>query len=258
VISEAYRAFYSYSTGNQLLAIYQCYERGLRPGPINTYPGWQKLGRHVKKGEKAITLCMPMVKKRRKNEEELRTEYVAEGESGTGPTEEKDKPYTLFVYRPHWFVLSQTEGDDVNFPELPKWDKGLALAILDIEEVPFECMDGNVLGYARKREVAVSPLSPFLYKTLFHEVGHVELGHTSEADFTDGEFTPRSIKEAEAESVALICSESLGLEGAETCRAYVQSWLKGEKIPDKSASKIFAAADRMLKAGNANQNEKNS
>jgi hypothetical protein len=29
-----------------------------------TYPRWQALGRHVKKGEKAITLCQPVTIRR--------------------------------------------------------------------------------------------------------------------------------------------------------------------------------------------------
>jgi hypothetical protein len=207
----------------------------------------------VRRGEKALTLCMPVVKKRRKKEEELRAEYIAEGELEGGTAKEKDENehYTLFIYRPHWFVLSQTEGEPLPTPEIPGWDKELALNTLDITEVPFDHTDGNCLGYARKREVAVSPLSPFPYKTFFHEVGHVELGHTAEADFSDGEFTLRCIREVEAESVALICSESLGLGGADVCRGYVQGWLKGETIPDKSAAKVLAAADRVLKAGRA-------
>ena len=56
-------------------------------------------------------------------------------------------------------------------------------------------------------------------------------------------------KIAEAEAVALLCIESLGLTGSEYCRGYIQSWLKGNKIPEKSAQKIITAADKILKAG---------
>src|SRR5438067_955363 len=65
LISEAYTAFYGYSVGNQLLALTQCHLRGITPGPIATYPGWQAKGRQVKRGEKAITLCMPITGKRK-------------------------------------------------------------------------------------------------------------------------------------------------------------------------------------------------
>src|SRR5437016_11289627 len=64
VISEAYSRFHSYSLGNQILAWFQCAERAITPGPIATFMRWKELGRNVRKGEKAITLCMPVRCKR--------------------------------------------------------------------------------------------------------------------------------------------------------------------------------------------------
>jgi hypothetical protein len=63
LIMEAYSAFHNYSIGNQILALVQCRLRGLEPGPINTFPGWQALARTVKRGERALTLCMPITRK---------------------------------------------------------------------------------------------------------------------------------------------------------------------------------------------------
>jgi hypothetical protein len=45
LILRAYSAFHQYSLGNQIAALIQCQMRSLEPGPINTYPGWQKLNR---------------------------------------------------------------------------------------------------------------------------------------------------------------------------------------------------------------------
>src|SRR4029079_12964909 len=64
-IMRAYSAFHNYSLGNQLLALFECQARGIEPGPIKTFPAWKDLGRYVKKGEKAITLCMPVTVKRK-------------------------------------------------------------------------------------------------------------------------------------------------------------------------------------------------
>jgi antirestriction protein ArdC len=61
---EAYTAFHNYSFGNALLALEQCIRRNLQPGPLNTYQGWLERKRQVRKGEKGITLCMPMPFKR--------------------------------------------------------------------------------------------------------------------------------------------------------------------------------------------------
>jgi hypothetical protein len=60
----------------------------------------------------------------------------------------------------------------------------------------------------------------------------------------------KQIREVEAESVALICCESLGLESAEYCRGYIQHWMTTEsEIPNQSAARIFTAAASILKAG---------
>ena len=91
------------------------------------------------------------------------------------------------------------------------------------------------------------------WKTLFHECGHVLLGHCSEGTFADGEQTPKNLREVEAEAVALLCCESLGLSGAEYCRGYIQNWLDGEVIPERSAQKVFHVADQILRAGQADK-----
>src|SRR5499433_2927507 len=122
------------------------------------------------------------------------------------------------------------------------------IADVNVEEVPFEMMNGNCQGYAKGRQIAINPLAQMPAKTTFHELAHIELGHTSEA-VHDSETTPRSLKEVEAEAVALLCLESLGMDGAECCRGYIQSWLQGDMIPERSAQKVFAAADKILKAG---------
>ena len=96
ILSQAYQQFHSYSLGNQLLAWAQCADRGLQPGPMATYPRWKELGRQVKKGEKAITLCMPITIKR-----------IADTTDDTA----EEGIYTRFVYKARWFVLAQTEGE---------------------------------------------------------------------------------------------------------------------------------------------------
>src|SRR3990172_6926964 len=93
-ISAAYSAFHDYSFGNVLAAMFQCRVRGIPLGPIATFPAWKERGRHVKEGEKAITLCMPItVKKDRDNPD-------------------SDERIAMFVWRNRWFVLSQRDGKD--------------------------------------------------------------------------------------------------------------------------------------------------
>ena len=162
----------------------------------------------------------------------------------------KSETYTRFVYRPHWFVLCQTEGKEYVAAELPDWNEAGALSSLGIQRIPFEHPDGNCQGYALERKVSVSPIAFAPHRTLFHELAHVLLGHTAELGRQDDtDLIPRNLREVEAESVALICSESLKLGTAEYSRGYIQKWLAGESIPEKSAHRIFKAADQILKAG---------
>ncbi|HEX3558270.1 MAG TPA: ArdC-like ssDNA-binding domain-containing protein [Pyrinomonadaceae bacterium] len=238
LLLQAYSAFHGYSIGNQLMALVQCQARGIEPGPIATFPGWIEKGRHVKKGERALVLCMPLTFRNKERKSESEPEH-----------------FLGFTYKPRWFVLAQTEGSPVEPPVTPEWERERALESLSINETAFDLTDGNVQGYARRREIAISPLAALPHKTRFHELGHVVLGHTTEADFNDTEQTPRSLREVEAECVALICLETLELPGTEYCRGYVQNWMKAgvETIPEQSAQKIFRAADQILRAGHAGE-----
>jgi antirestriction protein ArdC len=234
----AYTAFHNYSFGNALLALEQCIRRNLQPGPLNTYRGWLERKRQVRKGEKGITLCMPMSFKR-----------AAQTDSVEDETTETQTRYA-FRFRAYWFVLAQTEGEDTYVAPIPGFDMDTALRTLNITRTHFDEMNGNIQGFASRREIAVNPVAALPHKTKFHEIAHIVLGHTTTERLVDSEQTGRHIREVEAESVALICCETLGLQGAEFCRGYIQHWLKTEKeIPNQSAARIFAAATSILKAG---------
>jgi hypothetical protein len=208
--------------------------RGIVPGPISTFQGWKEKGRWVRKGEKAITLCRPVTVKRAAPADEADEQTVA----------------TFFVYKPLWFVLAQTEGEPLPEPQTASWDRARALEVLGITEVAFDEMNGNVMGFARGRSIAINPVNPMPHKTRFHELAHVLLGHTSEGTLNDDERTPRNLRECEAESVALLCCAVLNLPGVEFSRGYIQSWWgAGNPIPERSAQRILKVANQILVAG---------
>lgn len=241
ILSTAYRAFHNYSLGNQLLAWSQCVERGIQPGPIASYQRWRELGRYVRKGEKALTLCRPVTVKR-----------MTTAEDGG----EEQSAATWFIWKPFWFVLTQTDGQPLAEQPIPSWDKERALAALQVEEIPFDALNGNCLGFARGRSIAINPVNPLATKTTFHEIAHVLLGHTAEGEQNDGELTPRNLRECEAEAVALLCCAALELPGVEFSRGYIQSWWgAGNAIPERSAQRILKAADQILKAGTTETTE---
>ena len=238
-LSNAYQQFHAYSVGNMLLALFQCHQRGLKAGPMATFPRWKELGRHVRKGEKALTLCMPITLKRRDD-----ADADTDGADSEGAT------FRRFVYRSRWFVLSQTEGEALPEPSVPRWDSQQALTKLGIDEGDFTSTDGNCMGYARDRAIAINPLNPLPHKTRFHELAHVLLGHTAEGQQSDGEVTPRNLRECEAEAVALLCCAALELPGLEESRGYIQMWWgEGHAIPERSAQQVLKVADQILKAG---------
>ena len=137
--------------------------------------------------------------------------------------------FNVFMLRANWFSLDQTEGDDfVHEVKSPEWDAQTALDALQISEVPFEGLLGNVLGYATGRTIAVGTLNPLKHKTRFHEMAHVVLGHTDQLAMSDTEILPRDIMEAEAEGVAYVLCTLLDLPGQAENRHYIQSWLDGK------------------------------
>ena len=88
--------FYNYSYNNTWLIFTQ------RPTAthVATYKKWEKMGRHVKKGEKGIAILVPCWKKK---EGETRAEYV----------ERTEKEYANFFIIGHVFDIAQTEGADL-------------------------------------------------------------------------------------------------------------------------------------------------
>jgi hypothetical protein len=166
----------------------------------------------------------------------------------------EEHTFTRFVYRPHWFVLAQTEGTAIEPTLPPAWERSKALGALGIAECPFDLLDGNCQGYAVEHRISVSPVAALPHKTTFHEMAHVLLGHTSEGQQSDGERTARNLRECEAEAVALLCCEALGLQGAAECRGYIQAWWGAtNEVPEKSAQKILKVADQILRAGQLGQ-----
>jgi len=235
IISQCYSTFHNYSIGNQLLAWSQLSARDMQLSPIATYKKWAELGRQVKKGSKAIALVMP-VTINKKDDAGAKTGEV----------------FSLFTLKNNWFTLDQTEGADfANEVLTPDWNADTALAALEITQVRYDSANGNSQGYAMGKNIAINPVAALPHKTRFHELAHVVLGHTLEGAMHDGESTPKDIREVEAESVAYILCSVLNLPGLAESRGYIQGWLAGGEISDKSAQRIFGAADKILKAGKA-------
>lgn len=238
--NEAFRHFHNFSIQNCLLAMIQCQFKGIEVGAINTYKGWQQLGRNVRKGEKAISLMMPWKVK----------------DSAAQKEEDEEARKTIFVMRPNWFVYAQTEGEKIeDSANSIVWDKFFALAELGIEEVPFALAEGNTLGYAYENKYAINPLCDRRTAVTFHEIAHIVLGHTKNGSQVADDITlKQNLQEVEAESVAHLLMLSLNAYDVNSkvisdSRGYIQNWLRKDTLPLKSIQNIFSATNKIIKAG---------
>lgn len=225
----AYSRFHDYSFGNCLLLFLQGCE-----GPVATYKRWESLGRHVLKGAKAKEILRPITIKRE-------------------PEHEGDEPrtFTRFKLVKAIFDYKDTAGDELPPFKAPEWDLDHALTNLDIKRVPFQHFDGNTAGYSFERNVAINPVAPYPFKTMLHEVAHIQHGHTTGTAAT--EYTAhRGLCEFEAEGSAYLSGHEIGIqtaEDAEVSRAYIQGWLRGQSPPESSVRRVFTVTDQILRAG---------
>jgi hypothetical protein len=100
-------------------------------------------------------------------------------------------------------------------------------------------------------EFAVSPIAFNRWKTIFHEWGHIVLGHTMPSSHQEYVYH-HGLMEAESEILAMLCMKGAGLLDEETARysrGHVQHWLGGDEFPETSARKVLKGADAILRAG---------
>ena len=227
-VGNVYNRFYEYSFLNQMfLRMQGVYE------PVATLKRWNAIGRTVLQGSKAKEVIVPIFARK--------------------PKENEDEEAAIIGFKAvrRIFTLSQTEGEELPPVQLPEWDVDTALAKLGIRQVPFTALSGNLQGYSRGHDIAISPIAVYPARTRFHELGHVVLGHTMPK--TLEEYSKhRGIMEFQAEATAYLTMnelEQLDEATATLSRGYIQDWLQGERPPDKAIREVFTATDTILKAG---------
>ena len=234
-VSKCFNLFHNYSVNNQFLAYWQLKSKGIPLSPINCMTGWNKLGRSVKAGEKAIYLWMPLGQSVRKVKDENGEEKVV-------------SCFTRFGFKKRWFAMSQTTGAEVKADKLnlPNFDFNKVYDFYGIKLVEFEKLNGNVQGYAntKERTLAINPIAEDPEMTILHEVAHIALNHC-EVDYS------ANIKELEAEAVAYIVGSVLEVneEQLSHSRGYIQGWFKGNEVPEKHAKNIMKIAQKILDLG---------
>ena len=206
--------------------------------PTTSYRGWQALGRQVMKGSKGYKIIRPITIK-------SKTEVDEHGEP---------KKYMKFKEVAGTFTYSQTEGEplDEALTEQPEWSRDRALGALGIRLVQFTDTTLNSQGYSVGRDIAISPVAAYPLKTTWHELAHVEAGHTSVEGLSDYHAGNRGLFEFQAEATAYLGMHELGLDhmmNPAESRNYIQTWLHGETPPDASIRKVFKLTNTILTAG---------
>jgi antirestriction protein ArdC len=208
--------FRSYSAGNCMLLALQCHERGIEPVHVAGFRTWLKLGRCVRKGERALRILAPVT--------------VNERDAHGDETGERRVFFrTAFV-----FELSQTEplpGVDpaqLEPPSQPLSGDSHGHLLRPLEEfarsigysVCYEDIVGSAGGWcdARGRRIVVDAAAPAngRLRTLIHECAHA-LG-------IDYERYSRAQAEVIVDTVTYVVCAGVGLAADGESIPYVAGW----------------------------------
>lgn len=223
--------FPRYSFNNCVLIAMQFPEARIVQG----FRAWKKLGRSVIKGEKGIGIIAPMVGK-------------TDAEDGnTGESETK----TVFGFKVvHVFDVSQTEGDEL--PEFAEVSGDPGVNIKAVErlirslgiKLVYESIPSGADGVSKKGTIVVSPdLQPAArLTTLVHELGHELLHQPSDRR----KQTTRTIRETEAEAVAHVVCQALGLDTLQHCADYIHLYDGDTAVLVESLDHVQKTAARIL------------
>ena len=233
--------FHRYSLGNVLLIGWQ------RPDATRVagFHAWKKLGRRVKRGEKGIRILAPIVRRRRRLGEDEETDAAhGEGEDDDAAEEEVAAFRTVCV-----FDVAQTQGRPL--PEFARAEgdprehadrlrqfiksKGIELALSD--------RTGGAEGYSTGGKIVVrrglEPAEEF--SVLVHEMAH-ELLHQDDAAREQS----RTVRETEAEAVAFVVCQAVGLEARSSATDYIHLYDGDKKTLMASLGRIRATAVEII------------
>ena len=246
-LSQALERGHSETLRNYLAAIGRFHRYSLRnvmliasqkptASHVAGFHAWHKLGRFVKKGEKGILILAPIV--RRKNE--------------SAKQAETDELSTAVGFRAAYvFDISQTEGQDlptiggVN-GEPREYRECLARFVteqgiaLDYSE-DIAPARGTSAGGKITLLPGQSPAEEFA--TLAHELAH-EMMHRDERRSS----TSKRIRETEAEAVAYVVCQAIGLETGSAAQDYIQLYDGDATLLTESLEHIQHTANQILNA----------
>ena len=219
--------FHKYSFGNVMLICCQ------KPDATHVagFTTWKQMGRFVKKSEKGILIIAPMRIRKR-------DEQTQDGEAET----------MLRFRGVHVFDISQTDGEPLPEPAQVSGEPSAHLdrlrtaiaergIVIDNDDLPFGA-EGVSRGGRISIRAGLTPAHEF--SVTVHEFAH-ELLHR-------GEDRPESktVRETEAEAVAFVVCQSIGLEVSTASSDYIQLYRGDTQTLAQSLDRIQRAAAEIL------------
>jgi antirestriction protein ArdC len=211
--------FHSYSFGNVMLIARQ------KPDATNVagLRTWNSLGRFVRRGEKGIFILAPMVAKKHEQEEQA---AKAQGKKERGENKKTQPPSHGFraVYV---FDISQTDGRDLPTLIEVRGDvsgyRERLVNFVGTQGITLNYSDSigpaKGLSHGGKITLLSGMQAAEEFSTLAHEIGH-ELLHRGERRT----LTTKQVRETEAEAVAFVVCQAIGLETGTSSADYIQIW----------------------------------
>ena len=260
--------FHKYSVNNTMLIYMQKPDASLVAG----YSRWKnQFDRHVKRGERGITIIAPTPYKKKIEEEKLDpdTKLPLLDEDGNPIIEERTIQIPL--YKPvKVFDVSQTEGKPL--PTLAATLTGnveqyeiFMEALRRSSPVPiaFQQISEDTDGFFSQTEQSITLREGMsevqTVCAAIHEIAHSMLHNEKDREVqeTDGDKAPRQkdrrTQEVEAESISYAVCQYYGIETGENSLGYIASWSKVKELKElkasletinKTSSALISAIDR--------------
>ena len=238
--------FHHYSARN----IDLIYAQNPQATQVAGFKQWQTaFNRTVNRGEKAIRIAAPIIKK-------------------LTPAEKKrldttdERAIVGYRYLPV-FDVSQTSGEPVlsakDFVKENLADHQNVTSLynafkdylnqqtdLKVSEVPLETLNG-AKGYFQPNtnEIVIGgdePDNALKLKTLYHEYAHSQL-HGLKSAFKD---RPRAYQETQAEAVAYVAMQNIGVDTGNYSLGYVATWAKDKAVIHSALSEIQQVSNKVI------------
>jgi antirestriction protein ArdC len=245
---NAMARFHSYSFGN-ILQIARQRPTATRVAGIRA---WNELGRFVRKGERGIQILAPMIGYRR-NRKDAADEQQQES---------KPQPMLIGFRSVYVFDIAQTEGAD-----LPEFEHSITgevgghrdrlIDFLNQQNIALEFNEkiAPALGVSYGGKIALLPGQSKAeeFTTLVHEAAH-ELLHKAERRT----MTTATVRETEAEAVAFIVGQAVGLEMGTASSDYIQMYAGNAALLAESLEIIQRTSAVILTAIRAEETAEHS